>query len=1272
MTDLRRHVPELAVDWMLDAPDRRHRSLDGTLCFADISGFTALAERLAQRGRAGGEELVETLSRVFGAMLDLARARGGMLLKFGGDALLLFFEGEEHAVCAAACAVEMQRALRRESKARTSVGPLRLSMSVGLHSGPVDFFLVGGAHRELVVLGPAATRTVATESAAHAGEIAVSSATAALLPPRAVRPRADGELLLRWRIAPLAGRPRVERPADEAIVRALFPRALGELLAHAPPEPEHRVACIAFLRFSGTDALLQRDGRDATARALDATLDTIQCSFDEEGVTLLAVDIDRDGGKVFAASGAPQSSEDDEGAMLRALRRILDQGTPLPLQIGVNRGHVFAAELGTTRRAAYSAMGDTTNTAARIAAKAPPGAIYVHPAVLDYSLTLFDVEPTGPFILKGKKTPQLVYSVAEERGTRSREGIAGFAFVGREAEAGALREALDELAAGRGGAVSIVGATGLGKSRLLREALARAGPGGQLALRAEPYGATSPYRMFRDAIRGLLGVERGGAESMLAALERGVERMDAQLSPLLALLGDVAHIEAPPSPEVAALDPHFRAEVTADAVTRLLAAAHAGPLAIIAEDSHWADDASARLLNRIERECAERPWLLIVARREAESGFHPASSAREIRLTPLPDGAIEALLIAASEAAPLRPHELVLLVKRASGNPLFALESLRAAREAGSLEAVPDSLEAALAAQVDALAPTPRRVLRYASVLGRSFSQDALAELLGSEGASLDHSSLGRLESFLEIDGDDRLRFRNGLVRDTIYAGLAYRLRARLHRAAGETLEQRLGAEPGTNADALALHFSLAGDHARTWRYARMAAERARRAGANADAARLYELALDAGRALDVASDAERVVVYRNLGAVCDMAGMFEKSLDAYRRAAKLVGGDPVARAELLLGEARAHERAGVFSRAMRVLGRALRFARATPSVDAAKTAAKLRAFASLVLYALDRHKDAAAEAEGAEIEARACDEQAALARALFTRDLAALALGVSGLGARMREALSLYGQLHDTRMEGVIQSNLGMIAAMEGRWAEAVGYWGAARAAALKAGDSVTVASTAMSLGELFVKQGHADKAEPLLNEAVRVLRAIHHADLKAYAEIQLARVWVLRRAVAEAYRVSDHAREQLEALGKRMYSLEAATVQGLARVIGGEPEATFALIESAAARAGDAASGLVPMAAHARACALLALGRLEDAEREIGIGLQAAKELGFPYEEAQLLFLRSEGSRRLGRDPSPGDEARCAEILKGLDVRMEAMTTGWPPSRHADRSTA
>ena len=86
-------------------------TIDGTLCHIDISGFTSLSERLAARGRVGAEELTEVLDTVFGSMLRLVRERGGALLKFGGDALLLLFEGDDHAVEAACAAVEMRKSL---------------------------------------------------------------------------------------------------------------------------------------------------------------------------------------------------------------------------------------------------------------------------------------------------------------------------------------------------------------------------------------------------------------------------------------------------------------------------------------------------------------------------------------------------------------------------------------------------------------------------------------------------------------------------------------------------------------------------------------------------------------------------------------------------------------------------------------------------------------------------------------------------------------------------------------------------------------------------------------------------------------------------------------------------------------------------------------------------------------------------------------------------------------------------------------------------------
>ena len=121
---LRRHVPEIALSWMAEAPDDRSRIVDGTLCFADVAGFTALSERLESRGRRGAEELVDTLNRVFGAILDVAAGRGGGLLKFGGDALLFLFHGPDHASRAAATATAMHRELRRAAARSTTTATI--------------------------------------------------------------------------------------------------------------------------------------------------------------------------------------------------------------------------------------------------------------------------------------------------------------------------------------------------------------------------------------------------------------------------------------------------------------------------------------------------------------------------------------------------------------------------------------------------------------------------------------------------------------------------------------------------------------------------------------------------------------------------------------------------------------------------------------------------------------------------------------------------------------------------------------------------------------------------------------------------------------------------------------------------------------------------------------------------------------------------------------------------------------------------------------------
>ena len=1251
VTDLRRHVPSVALTWDDEVPGALWRVVDGTLVFADISGFTALTERLSKKGRIGAEEIVETLNRVFGGMLDTAALRGADLLKFGGDALLFLFRGEDHATRACDAAVEMRIALREAAAVPTSVGRLKLAMSVGIHSGDVHLFLVGDPTRELLVLGPAATATAEAEKSANAGEIVVTAGTAERLPHGATKPRDDGALLLRRR---QPSRPAGERPAasdlDPSRLRGLFPHALGEYLDPRPPDPEHRVATIAFARFSGTDALLAGPGPDAVAEAVHETVSRVEAALAAEGVTLLATDLDSDGGKFFLGSGVPQSSEDDDGRMLRAMRRFVDSNPPLPVQVGVNRGHVFAAEVGSPTRAAFSAMGDTTNTAARIMSKAPVGAIYAHPAVLENSRTLFATTPAGPFPMKGKAVPLLVYDVREESGTREGRDTARLPFLGRDAELAVVRGLLEQTKTGHGGVVTITGPTGMGKSRLVREAAAEVTGLTVLGVRAEPYGASSSYRVFRDPVRRLLGITRGAPEAMGDQLLEALARSAPGLLPMAPLIADVVQVDVPTTDEADAIDPQFRPERLADVLLELVGTMVPGPLVLIAEEVHWADMASSHLLERIAAATAEHPWALAAVRRGDQGGFMP-SGGEVVTMGPLPPEVVERLVIEATEAAPLRPHEVAAIVARAEGNPLFVEEVTRVARATGSLETMPESLQAAMGAQIDLLDPHSRRILRYASVLGRSFRRVVLSETLASDDLEVDAASLSQLAEFLEPDGPERLRFRNSLVRDAAYEGLAYRTRARLHRAAGLAME-RLSTDLEVDAPTLSLHFARAGDDERTWRYASMAGAAARRSYANADAAAQYELALDAAKRLDVPIE-ELIDAWGVLGELRQLSGELDASVAAYGRATDLAAGDPVVQAELRALRARVHVRAGSYLTALRVVGRARRMLEGVEGASADRARVRLDNLSAVIRLGQEHPAEARTWAVKAAEGARATDDHVTLVQALIAIDHADLYLGVPVEGKYTAEALEICIANGYRPRESAARTNLGNFAFYAGRWDEALEWHESSRRVALEAGNAFGAAETDLSIGEILVNRGQLDDAERVLRDCIRVLKVSGIEFAVAYGEMLLARVTLAKGRLDEADRQLVRVVDTFMGFGARMTALEASLVRAEVALADARPADALTIIDEAERAAKGEAAPLRARSCLQRAAALQALGRLDECETALDLGLASAREQALPYEEALLLKVRAQVTADRDASSAAVDRAESMRLLEELGAR-------------------
>ena len=292
------------------------------MVFVDISGFTKLSEGLAKHGKVGAEELTATIGTCFVALLDLAVAYGGRLLKFGGDALLLYFAGDAHEARGCRAAVEMRRALRTVGRLTVLGQKVSLRMSVGVHSGEFHFFLVGGSHRELIVTGPAASTVVTMEGTADAGQIVVSPATAAALRP-GVLGRGEG-----GRATCCAGRRRSRMtpsyPFEPVDPRDRHrPAGIPVGAARGSSGPGTRSPSTGGSRWPSSTSTAPttwwtRRGPPRRPRQLDELVRTVQEAADRNQVTFLATDVDHDGGKIILTAGAPSTLGDDEHRMLCA------------------------------------------------------------------------------------------------------------------------------------------------------------------------------------------------------------------------------------------------------------------------------------------------------------------------------------------------------------------------------------------------------------------------------------------------------------------------------------------------------------------------------------------------------------------------------------------------------------------------------------------------------------------------------------------------------------------------------------------------------------------------------------------------------------------------------------------------------------------------------------------------------------------------------------------------------------------------------------------
>jgi class 3 adenylate cyclase/tetratricopeptide (TPR) repeat protein len=665
---------------------------------------------------------------------------------------------------------------------------------------------------------------------------------------------------------------------------------------------DRRVVTMLFADVVGSTSVAEQMDPEEWADIADAALTRMSWVIGRYGGTVARLM----GDGVLAFFGAPTAHEDDAERAVRAAWEIVAEmetfrsttsarlestgidlsGDRLWVRVGVNTGPVVAGAVGDGPNAEYTALGDAVNLAARLEQTADPGTIRISDATRRLVEHAAIVEPMGSIEVKGKRLPVLVHAVTGVRQWREEPRAAESAvpIVGRDEERRALREMIAATVEGHGGLASLVGEAGLGKSRLLDDVLTETdGILRHITATCLSFEATSPHALTRRLLH-LLGFDtETGALRALGHLTRNRAVLLSEVLTALAH-GDPGAFSGP--------DPGTALETAATAFGEALTGSIAadGPTAIVIDDVHWVDGASAELLELALHSIKRLPVLFLLATRPDRDGHGRrlrttaervlAHRYREILIGPLPrDGALELaarLLDGTTDDIELAGR----LADRADGNPYFLEElarELRLHRTEGQTVAaervdIPDTLQLLLQARIDRLAHGSRETVETAAVIGRRFTRSLLET---ARRAPVDRDLAGLVSAGL-VDPDDTpggYRFRHALAQEAVLAAiLRKRLRA-LHLTVGEALEQEAAGDP-SNAPVLAEHFALAGDLRRAASYALVAGEEAAGLFALTDALGHFDRGVDAAR--DDDDPAKTAALLRGRGRVRDLLGDLE------------------------------------------------------------------------------------------------------------------------------------------------------------------------------------------------------------------------------------------------------------------------------------------------------------------------------------------------------------------------------------------------------------
>jgi class 3 adenylate cyclase/tetratricopeptide (TPR) repeat protein len=985
------------------------------------------------------------------------------------------------------------------------------------------------------------------------------------------------------------------------------------------------------------------------------------------------------GDGIMALFGAPLALEDAPRravmaavAMQHAVENLRQElltttGLDFRMRVGIHTGLVVVGKIGNDLRMDYTAVGDTTNLAARLQALAPAGSILISEATQRLVAGFFDTRDCGELAIKGRSAPVRAFEVLADRAERRRIDVLADVgltpLAGRQRELSALREAFTAASTGQGQVVFLVGDAGIGKSRLLFEFRREleAQPHLWFEGRCASYGKATAFLPIIDGLRRYFRIDDRDDES--AAIHKVDEGIAALSGDLLWTLPFVRQLLALPMGDEAAqaLDSASRRAQTFGALKAItLQASKLRPLVLVIEDLHWIDPASEEFLAFLEDATPTSCVLAIFSHRPGyRHPFGDRSYHVRVTLRPLSSAEMAGMTAALLGGIDLPNSVREFVERKAEGNPFFVEEVTKSLLEQGALRsesgqlvlphalqelAVPDTIQGVLAARIDRLPEAPKRAIQIASVIGREFALRLLERIAESgKGVRGDLEELRALELIYEkaMHSELAYMFKHALTHDVAYESILIDRRKHLHRIIGLAIEELYADRLVEHFETLALHFERGEDWDRALKYHEFAAEKAEAAYATHAVVHhcRHALAISERPGIRVEDELRRRLEDK-LGLAHFYLSEFHDSADAYRRAAGL-SRDPALEATHLALAGHSDTWGHRYESARASLGAALALARQDriPRVEA--LALCMEAFyESAVEGNIDNH-----EAQG--LAALALAKQAGSEEAVAVANF--ILCEVFEWTGRYRnsiafgtEALEAARRLRLAHILVFSMWFMGKAACCLGEYGRAIKWLGEAHAITERIGDRAWRTRLLNTLGWCYAELGDEARAREYNQRACALALEIGDPEIIANGEINLA---INDLTLGEYERASDallKLHEQTEARTdpwmRWRYRLHITHGLGRVALARHDPERT--LLHAERELEGSLSHRAPKIEARAltlRGAALLLEDRHDEAETVLSQAVAVAERIEYPRASWSLLTLLSDLERRRGR----GDRA-------------------------------